>query len=129
MDVLPASTAKTIHLPLHSTRSLGKKLDETLSALDGVQWEWRPLLDAGIVQCKENVWSRAARRQKMFAGRAKPAAESAKDKESSSDEEDEVALAVKISCKNEEAEVRWLRGNDHVLYESFCGMLSRALKK
>ncbi|GIZ37250.1 hypothetical protein CKM354_000070400 [Cercospora kikuchii] len=129
MDVLPASTAKTIHLPLHSTRSLGKKLDETLSVLEGVKWEWRPLLDAGILQCKENVWSRAARRQKMFADRAKAEGESDEDQQSSSDEEDDVALAVKISCKNEEAEVRWLRGNDHVLYESFCGMLSRALKK
>jgi len=34
---------------------------------------------------------------------------------------------VKISCREEEVEVRWLQGRDQVLFTSFCGMLKRAL--
>lgn len=45
------------------------------------------------------------------------------------DETKEVALAFKISLtENGAMEVRWLRGRDYVLFESFCGMLKRGVK-
>ncbi|USW50081.1 Putative METTL16/RlmF family, S-adenosyl-L-methionine-dependent methyltransferase [Septoria linicola] len=133
LDVLPMATAKTIRVPFHDTRAAGKKVDGIMKGLEGVEWGWRPLLDAGVMQCKENVWSRAARRQKMFADRAKAALGGSKnggeEEESDSNADDGIVLAVKITCKGEEVEVRWLRGNDFVIFESFCGMLQRALNK
>lgn len=39
-----------------------------------------------------------------------------------------IVLAVKIEVYEESMEVRWLRGKDYVLFESFCGMLKRAMR-
>ena len=44
-----------------------------------------------------------------------------------SDDDDFVALGIKITVKEDEVHVRWLRGTDSVLFESFCGMLKRAI--
>lgn len=42
--------------------------------------------------------------------------------------EKEVALAFAIVLAEDSMEVRWLKGVDHVLFESFCGMLKRAMR-
>jgi 23S rRNA (adenine1618-N6)-methyltransferase len=83
------------------------------------------------------VWSRSARRKRKFQQEAKEkvkeGVDGAKDDgddedESSSDEEEEpIALAVKITCSPNRVDIRWLRGTDFTLWESFCGMLKRAL--
>jgi 23S rRNA (adenine1618-N6)-methyltransferase len=50
------------------------------------------------------------------------------DSSSSSEEDDEpTALAVKIICTQNQVTIRWLRGTDFTLWESFCGMLKRSL--
>ena len=46
---------------------------------------------------------------------------------SSSEDEEPTALAVKITCSANRVDIRWLRGTDYTLWESFCGMLKRAL--
>ena len=118
--VLPPITVQTIAVPLMSAKWAGDKVNATLTALD-VKWQWRPLIAAGVMAAKENVWSRAARRKKKFGG-VNDTAEG-----DDSDEDASVALAVKVMCKEEEVEVRWLRGVDSLVFESFCGMLKRAL--
>lgn len=133
--VLPYPTAHTIAVPLMSAAWAGEKIDATLKALD-VRWQWRPSIGAGVLETRENVWSRAARRKKQF-GNPRNAGQEAKDPSMAngdevdgsdgSDEDDSIALAVKLTCREEEVEARWLRGMDHVLFGSFCGMLKRAL--
>ena len=129
--VLPHVTANTIEVPLLDQGRAGKRVDETVRGLN-VKWEWRALHSAGVMGCRENVWSRSARRKMRFGGGDE--GEGKKDEgmgngegEETSEEEDEVALAVKVTCEDKKVEVRWLRGMDHVLFESFCGMLKRAL--
>lgn len=131
--VLPYPTAQTIVVPLMSAAWAGEKVDATLKALD-VRWHWRPLVAAGVMEAKENVWSRAARRKMKFGTSGSEAQAVRKnvsmtngDEGGESDEDDPIAIAVKVTCKEEEVEVRWLRGMDHVLFSSFCGMLKRAL--
>jgi 23S rRNA (adenine1618-N6)-methyltransferase len=46
---------------------------------------------------------------------------------SSSEDDEPTALAVKIICTQNQVTIRWLRGTDFTLWESFCGMLKRAL--
>ena len=122
-SVLPAATAWTVEVSGVEQKGVGQRVDEVVRGLD-VRWVWKPLLAAGVMECKENVWSRSARRKKRFAGEGEKMEEGSDDEE---DGEDEVALAVKVSCEDGKVEVRWLRGLDHVLFESFCGMLKRAL--
>ncbi|KAI7335341.1 hypothetical protein KC315_g3289 [Hortaea werneckii] len=138
--VLPSPTAQTIAVPMMSAEWAGSKVDATLKKID-VRWRWRPEIFTGVMETKGNVWSRAARRKKKFAGPTESggdADESGGDADvrmkngdgaESDEEEDEedVALAVKIVCKTEEVQLRWLKGNDYVLFTSFCGMMKRAL--
>lgn len=46
-------------------------------------------------------------------------------------EERKVALAFRITVDEgvKEVLIEWLRGNDQVLFESFCGMMHRNFKK
>lgn len=118
LSVLPPPTAQTIKVAGKDTRWCGKKVDEIMRGLDLLRWEWRPLHDMWIMECSGNVWSRAARRKKKF---------NSEGKVEKDDGEAAVALAVKVACKNEEVEVRWMRGQEYVLFEGFCGMLKRSL--
>ncbi|KAI7619211.1 siroheme synthase middle domains-like protein [Hortaea werneckii] len=129
--VLPSPTAQTIAVPMMSAEWAGNKVDATVKEID-VRWQWRADIFTGFMETKGNVWSRAARRKKKFAGPTEGENADVRMKNgdgAGSDEEDEeeVALAVKIVCKTEEVQLRWLRGNDYVLFTSFCGMMKRAL--
>lgn len=70
----------------------------------------------------EDVWSRQARR-KIKAGATLPEID-----------EHKAALGFKVQLKQRGIDrrvhvlVRWLKGTDSVLYESFCGMLKRKLE-
>jgi 23S rRNA (adenine1618-N6)-methyltransferase len=131
--VLPNPTAQTISVPLMSADWAGKIVDETLQKLD-VRWQWRSAISTGVLEAKENVWSRAARRKKQFGNSAEASTKEVEmkdgDEGETSDEDsggESVALAVKIEVFVEKVEVRWLRGEDYILFTSFTGMLKRAL--
>ncbi|KAK0909063.1 hypothetical protein LTR02_004588 [Friedmanniomyces endolithicus] len=131
LGVLPTATAQTIPVRGLSKEAAGEKVDELVKGLD-VKRRWRGELGIGIVEAKENVWSRAARRNRRFAraskGKEAPEQEAGDGESSEEDDDDDaVALAVKITCKEGEVELRWLRGLDYVLFESFCGLTKRAL--
>lgn len=55
---------------------------------------------------------------------SKPEPEAPKKKESA-----DVALEFDIEVKEGDMEVRWRQGKDNILFESFCGMLKRAMKQ
>ncbi|KAI9681596.1 MAG: hypothetical protein M1829_000793 [Trizodia sp. TS-e1964] len=108
-----------------SVVAITESMRTTLGELD-LHWQWKPAQLTGIVFSKGNVWSRASRRRKR--------PDDEKEKEASEGEEDDVALGVKIHLKPEKAEdaktdviIRWLQGNDSVIFESFCGMLRRKI--
>lgn len=102
-------------------------IDELLNDLD-VLWSWNSQLSYGLCFAKENVWSRSARRKK----KKKPEVEgelARKHQDVSDDEEykDDAQIGVKIVVADNEVVVEWLKGTDRVLFESFCGMLKRAI--
>lgn len=88
-----------------------------------MKWMWKASILTGIGFAQKAVWSRAARRN------------APKSQDTNMDEdEDEAALGVKIYCgevlENETQKrvtIRWIKGVDAVLFESFCGMLKRKL--
>jgi 23S rRNA (adenine1618-N6)-methyltransferase len=114
-----------------SVEELGEKVDAVMKELD-LRWQWRASIHTGVAFARENVWSRSARRKRKFQqqqkgekeGRGK---EEVEDESSSSEDEEPVALAVKIVCGPGRVDIRWLRGTDFTLWESFCGMMKRAL--
>lgn len=94
-------------------------------------WTWDQNLSAGVGYAAENVWSRSARRKMKLAGLQGSSAKLSTVPE-------EVALGVRVQLKlvrgqNPETKevhalIRWIRGTDSVLYESFCGMLKRKME-
>lgn len=138
--LLPTATEWTVPVSGASVEEIDERVNAILSELD-LRWQWRAALHTGVAFARENVWSRSARRKRKFQQEAKEKLKELKDRdddaksdqekdedESSSEEEEEpVALAVKITCSPYRVDIRWLRGTDFTLWESFCGMLKRAL--
>jgi 23S rRNA (adenine1618-N6)-methyltransferase len=118
---------------VHHVDELAQKLRSEMSSIP-VRWEWKPSLSAGTGYAAENVWSRQARRKRQQQDQA--AVET--------DEEvdiDTAALGIKVCLQLQQepsqegatanctqVTVRWLKGLDSVLFESFCGMLKRKLE-
>lgn len=109
-----------------SIDAVSAKLHEELSAL-AIQWHWRKNLGTGVGFAMGNVWSRQARRKMQTSGGA----------EKADIDEESAALGFKVQLRQEGIDetqtrvrvvVRWLKGTDSVLFESFCGMLKRKLE-
>lgn len=132
--VVPMATEWTVSLgdgvAAGSAEELGEKVDAVMKELD-LRWQWRAPIHTGVAFARENVWSRSARRKRKFQQQQRDEKEARREESdgdsSSSEDEEPDALAVKIVCGPGRVDIRWLRGTDFTLWESFCGMLKRAL--
>lgn len=110
-----------------SPESIGQNIDAVVRSLD-LQWQWRSNISTGVGFALSNAWSRQARRKKAQHHDQVTVA----GPENEGKIEEHAALGFKISVtrvdgKNE-VMVRWLKGTDAVVFESFCGMLKRKLQ-
>ena len=87
---------------------------------------WKPGISTGVGFSEKAVWSRAARRH----------ASKAQNNSEPDDEDVEMALGFKIHIEEitggqagTRVTIRWLKGHDSVLFESFCGMVKRKLEE
>ncbi|MCJ1378632.1 hypothetical protein MMC17_001731 [Xylographa soralifera] len=137
--LLPFPSEASFSIPKSTIATVAGRVNDTVHSLD-VQWKYRPQVSTGIGFAKENVWSRSARRRKQQQGTAssapppkQPTSEDEMDESSDEDDETEPALGFKLEIRqgeeanSTEVRCRWLKGVDHVLFESFCGMLKRQL--
>jgi 23S rRNA (adenine1618-N6)-methyltransferase len=92
-----------------------------------MKWMWKPKIYTGIGFSGKAVWSRAARRHVTKSQAAAM--------EDDSDEE-EMAIGFKVQVEanaggvgGSKITIRWLKGHDSVLFESFCGMLKRKIEE
>ncbi|KAL8846883.1 MAG: hypothetical protein Q9221_008049 [Calogaya cf. arnoldii] len=116
-------------VPTTSIDLVGMKISALLEGLD-LRWRYRAQISTGVGFAKANVWSRAARRQQK-----RDAADGGDLTEKSDDDDDEevekMALGFKIYLARENevitVSIRWLQGNDSVLFESFCGVVRRQI--
>ncbi|KFY57897.1 hypothetical protein V497_05154 [Pseudogymnoascus sp. VKM F-4516 (FW-969)] len=100
---------------------VGRRVDEAVEELGG-KWKWDGEMGVGVGFVARNKWSRAARRKR----------------DNAEEEGDEMAFGFRIyvrevpvdkeSPAGTEVEVRWLKGDDSVLFESFCGMIKRKVE-
>lgn len=119
---------------------MGRKIDAAIRNLEDIKWQWKPAQHVGLGIAQDgDCWSRRARRRKEKEKRQMNEDEGMKedgDEDEDEDKEKEPAFAFKIkvgrSSMDGEKEmggvvmtVRWLQGQDHVLFESFCGWVKR----
>lgn len=136
--LLPFPVEYGFTIPLHSLESASNRLNAILNSFH-MQWQYRPSLATGIGFASENVWSRSARRRrKVRKDTNAREGHGSEDDEDEKDEEDEDGAAslpklgfkIKLSSTTQDEEkssirilIRWITGNDSVIFESFCGML------
>ncbi|KAK4990510.1 hypothetical protein LTR66_006783 [Elasticomyces elasticus] len=130
--LLPLPAAQTIATFLKA-QDASHSLNVILS---GLNLRWDPA--TGIGFAKENVWSRAARRKLMrqradqgTSGGAEASNTVMEDNSttqtSNDNGQEDATLGFKTMVEDRAVTVRWLEGEDFVLFESFCSMLKRSL--
>jgi len=117
-----------------------QKIHITIQSLP-IKWKFNPSLGIGIGFCDTAVWSRSARRKQVHRPSSGSQDEKMKDNEEDSDEEtdvEEMKFGFKISISRGEMEerkeedngkvvIRWMKGDNSVIFESFCGMMKRVI--
>jgi 23S rRNA (adenine1618-N6)-methyltransferase len=120
-EILPFPTEMAVSNYGRGKEATAATIDSIMTELD-LAWMWKPERSAGMALAKSNVWSRSGRRKKLRDQEA-----GVMDVDSDSDGDSEVALCVKITVRPKDVSIRWLRGQDHVTFESFCTMIKRKL--
>ncbi|KAI9693265.1 MAG: hypothetical protein M1822_005261 [Bathelium mastoideum] len=128
--VQPFPTEQTLHVNESSVDELWNITVNTLRPLDmRIEADMEKKTIMGFA--RENVWSRAARRKRArenahSGSRDEEMKEVEKD-QGESDEEEDVALGFKVEARKGSIDIRWLEGMESSLFESFVGMLHRAV--
>lgn len=91
-----------------------------------LKWMWKASISTGIGFSDKAVWSRAARRHVTKS----------RDEAMEEDSEGDMAFGFKIHVEanpggvgGSKTSLRWLKGHDSVLFESFCGMVKRKVEE
>ncbi|KAG0646343.1 U6 small nuclear RNA (adenine-(43)-N(6))-methyltransferase [Hyphodiscus hymeniophilus] len=119
--LLPFPSEYVVVLNTPSISTAQQALNSVLSRLP-LKWIWKASISTGVGFSEKAVWSRAARRQAV------------KSEKVETDEDTEMAFGFKIHVEKDteqagvQTTVRWLKGQDTVIFESFCGMLKRKME-
>lgn len=142
---LPFPTELDIPLEL-PLQTIVERITQAISQLERMEWRWNSKLMVGVGRSLDgNVWSRHARRKQKKSvidaddeamdtdsSRVKAAANTT-SKQQDDEDDDTTTFGFKIlSTSNVSTNactitVRWLQGNDCVVFESFHGWLRRKL--
>ncbi|KAI6087733.1 hypothetical protein F4821DRAFT_103611 [Hypoxylon rubiginosum] len=129
-SLLPWPTEQTIwawSAAETGSERLGQVVCDAMQALDLVSWSWDESRSRGLGFSDGNVWSRAYRRKKARdaidvqhsgADGRSPATQKPREKCAFG-----FSVTIRTDKDNATAVLRWLQGNDHVLFESFAGFL------
>lgn len=104
-----------------------QRINTEIEALP-ILWKWESKTCSGLGFASGNVWSRQARRRRQLESDG-----SAKN-EGNLVDKNQAALGFTIKARLASPEstdviVRWAKGVDSVLFESFFGMLKRKMEK
>ncbi|OHW95266.1 23s rRNA (-n6)-methyltransferase [Colletotrichum incanum] len=124
--ILPmAVESEVVSFPLDTgAGKLGDKVQELMSSLDLISWEWDREKLVGVGRAREIVWSRAWRRRKMREDREGKPANVMMDSEVC-----QFGFGVTLQIGRESIVVhcRWREGHDQAIFESFNGFLKTRL--
>ncbi|KAB8298344.1 hypothetical protein EYC80_002070 [Monilinia laxa] len=131
-SLLPFPAEQQITIPASNKTTVARSVHDTLSE-SMTLWTWDSQNFAGVGFCDQAVWSRKSRRGRENARIVSRASGShVKDEEWPKD----MAFGFKISLEEFEGDatgshviVRWVKGHNSVLFESFCGMMKRKLSR
>ncbi|DAA75584.1 TPA_exp: Uncharacterized protein A8136_1658 [Trichophyton benhamiae CBS 112371] len=125
---LPFPSEFHLSLPCKSVDSLIEVIDTEINSFR-IPWKWDNQRSSGLGFTMENAWSRQARRKRQQQEAAQDGSNQA---DISFDTENAVfGFIIQVrrpGLKNADVTVRWVKGVDSVIFESFCGMLKRKVE-
>ncbi|KAF1832052.1 hypothetical protein BDW02DRAFT_503933 [Decorospora gaudefroyi] len=122
-EYLPFPTTYPIPLPPTMDPETAKHTINTqFDALD-LTWTWDAAASTGLGEASQNVWSRAYRR--AYERKRK---EGLVDMALHEPRTVELAFRIRVVELGREVVVEWVRGQDHVLFESLCGVVHRRFR-
>ncbi|KAL0264842.1 hypothetical protein SLS55_000795 [Diplodia seriata] len=124
--ILPLPTDYKLPISDVPMERFTKAINETMHNL-ALQWKWNEELRLGYGRATKNVWSRSARRKRKREEGAKQPT-SNKGAELKDESDSEIALGFEISVQIDVLLIRWVQGQEQVLFESFCGMMKQTLQ-
>lgn len=101
-------------IPIKSSENLVGRVQLLITGIQTIRYEWIPDSQAVFGEVVGDVWSRSARRAAQRGALVLGT---------------DVQLGFLITIFTEQVVIRWTRGRDAVLFESFCGMLKRKLNE
>lgn len=110
-----------------SLEHIASKINTELSSLRYFHYTWYTKQSC-IGYAREDVWSRKARRK--FAREQHDGDTISHDEKALDVETAALGFRIDLSLQADhsvDVVVRWIKGSDQVLFESFCGMLKRKL--
>jgi 23S rRNA (adenine1618-N6)-methyltransferase len=129
-NILPFHSEYAFTVNDMSIDQAAKDINSYLDAIEGIQWQWNPTLLSGTGFSMDNVWSRRARRKKNLGK-----VDESQDQKEAEIDEDEATFGFKVQLRQSmqqssaELVIRWLKGDDGILFESFSGMLRRKMER
>jgi 23S rRNA (adenine1618-N6)-methyltransferase len=115
----------------HTKNALADTVTSALNALS-LDWSFDPKTYTGLGVARGNVWSRHARRKRKLQEMSAetPSSSNAVTAEkivTDPTAEMEPEMVFRVSISDSLVTLRWLKGVDEVLWDSFCGMMRRKL--
>ncbi|OAL62526.1 hypothetical protein A7C99_7112 [Trichophyton rubrum] len=125
---LPFPSEFQFTLPCKSVDSLIEVIDTEINSFR-IPWKWDNQRSSGLGFTMENAWSRQARRKRQ----QQEAAQDGSDQADIPFDTENAVFGFIIQVrrpgpKNADVTVRWVKGADSVIFESFCGMLRRKVE-
>ncbi|KAM5470311.1 putative 23S rRNA (adenine(1618)-N(6))-methyltransferase [Microsporum ferrugineum] len=125
---LPFPSEFSFSMPCKSIDSLIEAIDTEIKSFR-IPWEWDNKKSSGLGFTTENAWSRQARRKRQQQDSAKDGFNNAGIQSNTEDAVFGFIIQVRrLSPENADITVRWVKGFDSVIFESFCGMLKRKVE-
>ncbi|KAI1912031.1 hypothetical protein LOZ65_006046 [Ophidiomyces ophidiicola] len=123
--LLPFPAEFTLQPEFESISLLIRKINDEMESLR-ISWRWDQHACKGLGFAMENVWSRQARRKMHNLASQEQGSESV------SVDETKAVLGLAIYLRQTGIEnvvitIRWIKGFDAVLFESFCGMFKKKI--
>lgn len=127
-------TEYPILIPKHTKNALADTVNSTLDTLS-LDWSFDPKTSTGLGVARGNVWSRHARRKRKLQEMSAETPSSSNPVPNEKNVTDlsrstaamEPEMIFRVSISDDLVSLRWLKGVDDVLWDSFCGMMRRKL--
>ncbi|RKF84051.1 U6 small nuclear RNA -methyltransferase [Golovinomyces cichoracearum] len=125
-SLLPFPSQYRFRIDITSLVEIGQRVNAFISQLP-LEWMWHAQSLTGLGFSEKDVWSRAARRKYVTHGQQRK--DHCVDIRNMSFGFEVLVQKSSVDTNFNQVTIRWTKGHDAVIFESFCGMLKSVMDK